>query len=292
MRIRRTLLFVPGNNPGMLSSSPVLGADAVIFDLEDSVAEAEKDAARVLVRNALAAVPFEGVERIVRINSLETEHWRADLDEIMRSAPDCVLLPKASRAADVVLVADVLAELEAANGLAADNTGLLVILESALGMERAFEIATAHPRLQGMLLGGEDLAADLGAKRTKSGEELLYARGRILMAARAAGVQAFDTPFTDTNDPEGLAADAALACRMGFDGKALISPHHVFDANRLFTPSEDEVEWAERVLAASDRARAEGKGAVSLDGMMVDAPILRRAERTLRLAELGKGRLP
>jgi citrate lyase subunit beta/citryl-CoA lyase len=290
MKKRRTMLFIPGNNPGMLVNGPVLGADSLIYDLEDAVAESEKDAARTLVKNALSTVNFQGVERVVRINGLDTPHWQADLREILSGGLDTVMLPKASKAEDVQTIAENLSSLENELGLPEGQTGIFVILESAQGIERAYEIASAHERMQGMLLGGEDLSADIGAKRTKSGEEIQYSRGRMVIAAKAAGIQAIDAPFTDVNDMEGLERDTSLACQMGFDGKALISPHHVFDVNRLFSPSQDEVEWAQRVMAAAERAKAEGKGAVSLDGKMIDAPIIKRAQNTLELAGLDHGR--
>jgi citrate lyase subunit beta/citryl-CoA lyase len=235
-------------------------------------------------------VDFGDVERVVRINGLDTPHWRADLREILRGGPNTVMLPKAGCAGDVTTLAEELSALEAEFGMPDGAVGIFVILESAIGIERAFEIASAHERMQGMLLGGEDLSADLGAKRTKSGEEIQYSRGRLIIAAKAAGVAAIDAPFTDVGDMQGLELDAALACQMGFDGKAVISPHHVFDVNRVFTPSDAEIEWAERVMTAADKAREQGKGAVSLDGKMVDAPIIKRAWKTLELAGKAPGR--
>ena len=284
---RRSMLFIPGNNPGMLCNSVVLGADAVIFDLEDAVALREKDAARLLVRNALRFVqPLlahqnggKGVEIFVRINALDTDLWRGDVAAVVQGGADGILLPKCDSAADVQQVMAAVHAEESAAGRA-PHVQLMALVESALGVERAFEIAQSHPRLCGLLLGAEDLSANLHAKRSKSGEEILYARGRLLNAARAAGaagVQAIDTPFTDVNDAEGLAADAALACRLGFDGKAVISPHHVQAVNAAFSPTAKELEWAERVLAAEKKALAEGKGVVSLDGKMVDMPVILRA---------------
>ena len=301
MRRRKSMLFIPGNNPGMLCNSVVLGADALIFDLEDAVALREKDAARVLVRNALRHVDHSQVEVFVRINSLDSAFWREDVRAVVQGGADGILLPKCDGAAAIQKLAQAVEEEEARaaqdsaskgcpkNGcgsppLPEKNLCFLALVESALGVERAFEIATSHPRVDGLFLGAEDLSADLHAKRSKSGEEILYARLRLLTAARAAGIQAIDTPFTDVNDTEGLEQDAALACRLGFDGKAVISPHHVEAVNAAFMPTSKELDWALRVLAAERKALEEGKGVVSLDGKMVDMPVILRARH---IAEQG-----
>lgn len=280
MKKRRTMLFIPGSNPGMLCNSVVLGADVLIFDLEDAVALREKDSARILVRNALQNVDHSAVEVFVRINSMDTPYWRDDVQAVVRGGADGILLPKCDGAPAIHTLAKALEEDEALYGTRPDM-GFMALLESAMGVEKAFEIATAHPRMVGLFLGAEDLSTDLHAKRTKSGEEILYARLRLIMAARAAGIQVIDTPFTDVNDHEGLELDAAFACRLGFDGKAIISPHHVDAVNTAFLPTEKETNWARRVLAAEQKATAEGKGAVSLDGKMIDLPIILRARQIL-----------
>ena len=287
MKKRRTMLFIPGSNPGMLCSSVVLGADAIIFDLEDAVALREKDSARIMVRNALQTVDHGTVEVFVRINSLDTTFWRQDVDAVVQGGADGILLPKCDGAAAIQALAKAVEEAEAQYGA---QTGLcfMALLESALGVEKAFEIATAHPRMDGLFLGAEDLSADLHAKRSKSGEEILYARLRLITAARAAGIQVIDTPFTGVNDHEGLEKDAAFACRIGFDGKAVISPHHVMAVNTAFLPTAKEVNWAQRVLAAEKQATEEGKGAVSLDGKMVDLPIILRARQILEQSGLSE----
>lgn len=281
MLIRRTFLFMPGNNPGMLANAAVLGADAVIFDLEDAVARTEKDAARILVRHALAAA-HPGVPAAVRVNALDTPFWREDIAAAVAGGADIILLPKTDCPEGVEQAASVMAAEEAR--LDRKPLALMALVESSLGVENAFAIARAHKRLAGILLGAEDLTAELGARRSARGDEIFYARSRVLMACKAAGVLAVDTPYPFVTDMEGLAADAALAAGMGFDGKAVISPHHVHAVNSAFSPAPEQVRWAERVLAAARRAEAEGKGAVSLDGMMIDAPVIKRAERYLLLA--------
>lgn len=278
----RTLLFMPGNNPGMLASAGSLGADIVIFDLEDAVAQTEKDAARVLVRNALTYMK-PGLEVTVRINALDTPYWNADILAAVTGGADYILAPKCAQPSDAHTLVRAIEAAETATG-SGKKTGLLALVESALGVENAFALACSHPRLAAILLGAEDLTAELGAKRTPEGREIQYARSRIVMACRAAGIKALDTPYPFVTDLEGLEADAAFSAQLGFDGKAVISPHHVHAVNEAFSPSAEQVRWAERVMAAARRAEAEGKGAVSLDGMMVDLPIIKRAERIVSRA--------
>jgi len=283
MKRRRSYLFMPGNNPAMLAASQHLGADAVIFDLEDAVAQAEKDAARALVRHALVFLHKRSAEIVVRINALDTPHWKADIHAAVMGGADGVLAPKCAAREDILTVAACLEATETAYGRS-EETRLLALVESSLGIENAFGIASAHPRLMGMLLGAEDLTAELGARRTPEGREIFYARSRILMACKAAGIPAIDTPFPFVSDLDGLAKDAAFAAQMGFDAKALISPQHVHMVNEAFTPAPDQVHWALRVIAVALRAKLEGKGAVALDGMMIDLPVIKRAEHILLLA--------
>ena len=281
MKRRRSYLFMPGNNPGMLAASQHLGADAVIFDLEDAVAQTEKDAARCLVRNALSFLQQRATDIVVRINSLDSPHWQADIRAA--AAAEYILVPKCAAREDIPRIAACLEETEKACGRSLP-VRFLALVESPLGIENVFAIASGHPRLAGILLGAEDLTAELGAKRTPGGQEIFYARSRVLMACKAAGIIAIDTPFPFVSDLDGLAEDAALAAHMGFDAKALISPQHVPAVNEAFTPAPAQVNWALRVMASARRAQQEGKGAVSLDGMMIDLPVIKRAERILSLA--------
>ena len=285
------MLFLPGNTPNIIVNGDALGADALIFDLEDAVALAEKDAARILVRNAIGYMRFRNCETIARINSIDTPDWRWDLEEIMEARPDVIMLPKASCAGDVKRTDEAIAELEEWHGHAAGGVKIMPLIETALGVENAFEIARASERVVGIFLGGEDLTADLHCKRTKVGTEILYARTRLVCAARAAGVEVYDTPFTDVNDDEGIYTDARFAKGLGFTGKAAISPRHVQAINEVFSPSMEEIDYAYQVVEAIRDAEARGKGAVSLRGKMIDAPIVARARQTIAAAEaLGLGR--
>ena len=287
----RSMLFLPGNNPNMLINGNCLGADAVIFDLEDAVAPAEKDAARILVRNTMRYMDFAGCGRIVRINSIDTPYWQEDLRQILPYKPDLILLPKTSCAQDAVTADAFITGLEEELGFANNTVGLMPLIETAMGVENAFSIASSCKRIHALFLGAEDLTADLRCKRTKEGREIEYARTRLVVAARAAGVDVFDTPFTDVNDDEGIVVDAELAKALGFTGKASISPRHVDVINQVFSPTTSEIDYAYEVLEAIREAKAQGKGAVALRGKMIDAPIVARAERTISMAvEMGLGR--
>jgi len=279
------MLFMPGNNPGMLTSAQSLGADCVIFDMEDAVARTEKDAARILIRNALTDMKPQGVGVAVRINAIDTPFWKEDIAAAARGGADIILAPKTDGPDYVreVMIALEAAETEHCAG--ERRIVLFALIESALGIENAFAVATAHKRLGGILLGAEDLTAELGARRTAKGDEILYARSRIVMVCRAAGIRAIDTPFPFVSDPDGLAADAAFAAQLGFDGKAAISPHHVVAVNTAFSPDPEQINWAGRVMSAARCAAEAGKGVVSLDGMMIDLPVIKRAERILSLID-------
>lgn len=289
--MRRSMLFLPGNNPNMLMNGNCLGADAVIFDLEDAVAPAEKDAARILVRNTMRYMDFSGCEIIVRINSIDTPYWQTDLDAVIPYRPSLILLPKTGCAEDVLAADRYMSLVEEQNGMEKETVGLMPLIETAMGVEHAFGIASSTKRVKALFLGAEDLTADLQCKRTKEGREIEYARTRLVVAARAAGVDVYDTPFTDVNDDEGIVKDANLAKALGFTGKASISPRHVEVINQIFSPTEKEIDYAYEVIEAIRLAKALGKGATSLHGKMIDAPIVARAERTIAMAKaLGLGR--
>jgi len=284
--MRRSMLFLPGNNPNMLINGNCLGSDAVIFDLEDAVSPAEKDAARILVRNTMRYMDFHGCEIIVRINSIDTPYWKKDLDEILPCKPGLVLLPKTGTAADALAADAYMSEVEAKLGLEQNTVGLMPLIETAMGVENAFAIASCSSRVKALFLGAEDLTADLQCKRTKEGREIEYARTRLVVAARAAGVDVYDTPFTDVNDDEGIWTDAQLAKALGFTGKASISPRHVEVINAVFSPTQQEVDYAYEVMEAIELAKKQGKGAIALRGKMIDAPIVARAERTIAMAQV------
>ena len=289
--MRRSMLFLPGNTPNIIVNGEILGADAVILDLEDAVAPAEKDSARNLVRNAIQYMGFGKCEVIVRVNSIDTAFWKKDLDAIVPVRPSLVMPPKTGTADDVRAVDAYITSLEEKLGMEPGSVGLIPLIETALGVENAYHIASASKRVKAIFLGGEDLTADLQCKRTKEGNEIFYARGRMVCAARAAGVDVYDTPFTDVNDDEGIYTDACLAKSLGFTGKASISPRHVKAINEVFSPTSKDIDYAYEVMEAIRIGKEQGKGAVSLRGKMIDAPIVARAMQTIRAAEaLGLGR--
>lgn len=289
--MRRSMLFLPGNTPNMLVNGPYLGADALILDLEDAVAPSEKDAARLLVRSAIRDMDFRGCEIIVRINSIDTGFWQADIDAILPQRPDLILLPKSGSAQDILTADEYITRTEERLGMAPSTVRLMPLIETALGVENAFAIASASPRVAALFLGAEDLTADLRCQRTKEGREIEYARTRLVTAARAAGVDVYDTPFTDVNDDAGIRTDAAYAKALGFTGKASISPRHVEVINRVFSPTRKEIDYAYEVMDAIRLAKEQGRGAIALRGKMIDAPIVNRAQQTIAAArELGLGR--
>ena len=283
--MRRSMLFLPGNTPNMLINGNCLGSDAIIFDLEDAVSPAEKDAARILVRNTLRYMDLRGCETIVRINSIDTPYWQKDLDTVLPQQPNLILLPKTNSAADVLAADAYMTALEEKLGLANNTVGLMPLIETALGVENAFSIATASKRVQALFLGAEDLTADLQCKRTKESREIEYARTRLVVAARAAGVAVYDTPFTDVNDDEGIWVDARVAKALGFTGKATISPRHVDVINQVFSPTQKEIDYAYEVMDAITLAKEQGRGVIALHGKMIDAPIVARAQQTIAAAE-------
>jgi len=283
--MRRSMLFLPGNTPNMLINGNCLGADAVIFDLEDAVSPAEKDAARILVRNTMRYMDFSGCEIIVRINSIDTPYWKKDIDQILPYKPGLILLPKTGCAQDALEADAYISEVEEKLGFEKNTVGLMPLIETAMGVENAYAIASSTKRVKALFLGAEDLTADLQCKRTKESREIEYARTRLVVAARAAGVDVYDTPFTDVNDDEGIVKDAQLAKALGFTGKASISPRHVEVINSVFSPTQKDVDYAYEVMEAIELAKSQGRGAIALHGKMIDAPIVARAERTIAMAE-------
>ena len=283
--MRRSMLFLPGNTPNMLINGSRLGSDALIFDLEDAVSPAEKDSARVLVRNTLRYMDLGSCEIIVRINSIDTDYWKKDIDAILPYSPALILLPKVNCAQDAIIADEYMTEVETKLGLESGKVKLMPLIETALGVENAFSIATSTKRVAALFLGAEDLTADLRCKRTKGGAEINYARTRLVMAARAANIDVYDTPFTDVNDDEGIRVDAEYAKALGFTGKASISPRHVDVINEVFSPSERDIAYAYEVMEAIRIAKEQGRGVISLHNKMIDAPIVARAQQTIAMAE-------
>lgn len=282
MRLRRTLLYVPGNMPGMLQNIPVFEADGVMIDLEDAVPLQEKDAARALTRNFLQSYRNRAQEVFVRINALDTPYGPDDLREILPALPDGIRLPMADAPETVERLDTLLTEAEEALGLDMGHFRIIPSIETARGLLNCVATARVSPRLVALAFGAEDYTASLEIDRTRTGEELLMARTQVVWAAKAAGIQAIDTIFPDVNDMDALRAETELVKRLGFTGKSLVNPRQIEVVHEVFRPTAGEIANALEVMDAIRRARELGTGVISLKGRMVDAPVVTRAARVIR----------
>jgi citrate lyase subunit beta/citryl-CoA lyase len=278
------MLFVPGNNAGMVRDAGIYKSDAVMFDLEDSVSVNEKDSARFLVFQALASLSYPGKEIVVRINDPKTAAGREDITAIVKTGKAAIRLPKTESAADVTDCEELIEQAERKAGIAPGSTPMMAAVESAAGVLNAKEIAFASKRLIGIALGAEDYVTDLRTHRSPEGVELLFGRSMILLAARAAGIDAIDTVYSDVNNEEGLRKETTLIKQLGFDGKSIINPRQIKIIHEVFTPTEKEIKNALAVIEASREAERRSSGVISLNGRMVDKPVILRAERVLNLA--------
>lgn len=285
MRLLRTMLFTPGNNMRMIHKAGTLGADAVILDLEDGVPMAEKKRARIFVKDSIAQVAAGGAQVFVRTNAFITGLAEEDLNWTVQDGLDGVVLPKVESRDEVLEADKLITALEKEKGLEPGSLTLVPSLESALGVVNAYEIATASKRTVALAFGALDFTRDMGTSVSKEGTELFYARSRIAVVARAAGLQAIDTPWIDIADQEGLIREAKAVRQLGFRGKQVIHPSQIEPVNRIFSPSEAEIEYAKKVVKAFKEAEAKGLGAISLEGKMIDIANYRQAEELLAWAE-------
>ncbi len=278
-RLRRSRIYLPGNRPRMIQKGPGLGADAVILDLEDSVSPEQKDAARILVSHAIKTINFGLSEVMVRINPI-SNGGLLDLAAVLTAGPDAVVVPKCESMADVHAVENAIKEAKLTKQIR-----ILPMIETAKGILNVYEVACASPLVDAITFGGEDFTQDIGATRTKAGKEIFWGRSMVIIAAKAARVQALDTVFSDLSDEEGLRRDTIEIKEMGFDGRAAIHPSQIEIINECFTPTNKEMQHAVNVLFAADKARSEGSGVAVVKGKMVDKPIIERAERLIRYAK-------
>ncbi|MBO8441298.1 MAG: citrate (pro-3S)-lyase subunit beta [Firmicutes bacterium] len=284
-RLRRTMMFVPGNNPGMIKDAGIYGADSIMFDLEDSVSLAEKYAARALVYEALQTVDYGDTELVVRINGIGTPYIDNDIRAMVKAGIDVIRLPKTETAEMVKELEKKVAAAEKEFGREEGSTKLMAAIESAKGVLHTEEIATASDRMIGMALSAEDYTTDMKTHRYPDGAELEFARNMILHACRAAGIAAFDTVFTNMNDVEGFRRETEHIHELGFDGKSLINPRQIDWVNEIYAPKKEDIFKAQRIIAALKEAEENGSGVVSMDGQMVDRPVVLRAQRTIALAK-------
>jgi citrate lyase subunit beta/citryl-CoA lyase len=276
----RTLLFVPGNRQRMLHKAPASGADAIVFDLEDAVPAKEKVGARKLVREAIrASAQADGPPTWVRLNNVHTGLARADLSAVVRHGLRGVVHPKTDRPQDLRDLDVLLREAEVRNKVRPGDVAVIPLIETPAAIIDLPRIAKAIDRVVALSLGGEDYCTALGVPR--SDEALAFARGSIVTTAAALGMTAIDTPYPSLDDEKGLARESKLAAAMGFAGKYVIHPDQIAAVQKAFSPSREEITWSERVVAAAMKAERSGRGAVSLDGKMIDAPIVARARRVL-----------
>ncbi len=280
-RFRFTRLYLPGNTPKLMINAGIHKPDGIILDLEDAVAPDKKDEARFLVRNALSLINFYGAERMVRIN--QGERGLEDLEYVVPYNVNMILIPKVESAERILEVENKINEIKAKHGIDY-NIWYMPILESALGVENAFEIATASPNVVAMAIGLEDYTADIGVQRTNEGTESLYARMRMVNACKAAGIQPIDSVFSDVADMEGLLENVKRSKALGFEGMGCIHPRQIAVIKEGFKPAETELEKAKKIMVAFEKAKKEGKGVISLGTKMIDPPVVKRAEKTIKLA--------
>lgn len=277
------MMFVPGNNPGMMQDAFIYGPDSIMLDLEDSVTMAEKDTARLLVYNALKTIDYGDTEMVVRINPLSTPYGKKDIEAVVKAGVDVIRMPKTETADEVREVEAEIEKVERELGCLG-RTQIMAAIESALGVVNAYAIATASPRMMGIALGAEDYCANLKTERTPEGIELLLARQTIVVAARAAGIDALDTVYSNLNDMETFRKEVETIKKMGFDGKSIINPRQIEIVNEVFTPSQKAIDKAIAVVGAIKEAERRGSGVIALNGKMVDKPVVIRAQRTIELA--------
>ncbi|MBA0950069.1 citrate (pro-3S)-lyase subunit beta [Enterococcus gallinarum] len=286
-RLRRTMMFVPGANAAMLRDAPLYGADSIMFDLEDAVSLKEKDSARTLVHFALKTFDYSNVETVVRINSLEAGGAQ-DIEAMVLAGVEVIRLPKTETAQDILDVDAVITSIEKDNQIPVGTTKMMAAIESAEGVLNAREIAKASERLIGIALGAEDYVTNMKTKRYPDGQELSFARNMILHAARAAGIAAIDTVYSNVDNVEGFQNEVQQIKQLGFDGKSVINPRQIPLVNAIYTPTDKEIQNAKEVIWGIREAEAKGSGVISVNGKMVDKPIVERAQRVIALAKAAK----
>ena len=276
-------MFVPGNNPAMMADAHIYGPDSIMLDLEDSVSMAEKDTARLLVHNALKSVDYGNTEMVVRINPLNTPYGKKDIEAVVKAGVHVIRMPKTETADEVREVEREIERVERELGCVG-RTQIMAAIESALGVVNAYDIATASPRMMGIALGAEDYCANLKTQRSKDGDELRLARETIVVAARAAGIAALDTVYSNLNDMETFRKEVEYVKTLGFDGKSIINPRQIEVVNEVFTPTQKDIDKARTIIAAIKEAEKRGSGVIAVNGKMVDKPVVTRAQRTIELA--------
>lgn len=284
-RLRRTMMFLNAQKPGLIKDPYIYKPDSIMLDLEDAVAEKEKDSARFSLFHALKEINYRGIECIVRINGLDSDLWEEDIRCAVAGGADGIRIPKTETAEDVKKVEKAVEEAEKEFGVEPGKVLIIAALESAKGVLNALDICKASDRLFGIALSGGDYTKDLQTHITGTGVELMGARQHMIIAARAAGVQCFDTVYTDLDDMEGFIKDVETIHLMGFDGKSIINPRQIAPVHKIYTPSQKEIIFAQKVVKEIDEKKALGIGVFTVDGKMIDIAFYDGAKRTIELAK-------
>jgi len=285
MRARRALLYMPGDDLRKIQKAAASGVDCACMDMEDGVALNRKAEARTTIVEALKTVNFGRTERLARINAIGTGFEVDDLSTVLPAHPDGIVIPKVEYAEQIAFVSQTIASYEELYGWPLGSIPIVVVVETARGIVNLAQIAAADPRLEGIIFGAEDFAGDIGATRTPEAWEVFYARSAVVTHAAAFGLQAIDMVYIDFKDTAGLRREALEGARMAFSGKQIIHPSQIEPVQEAFTPSAEAIAYALQVKQAFDENQAIGKGAFALDGKMIDAPILKAAEKVLALAQ-------
>lgn len=278
------MLFLNAQKPSLIKDPYVYRPDSIMLDLEDAVAENQKDAARYSLFHALREIDYRGVERVVRINGLDTPYWREDIRVCVAGGCDSIRIAKTESAGDVIAVEREVEKAEREFGREIGSTLLMAAIESARGVLNVLEICESSERLFGVALSGGDYTKDLQTKISKTGIELAGARQLMVITARAAGVQCFDTVYTDLDDMDGFRAEVEMDKIMGFDGKSLINPRQIAPVHEIYTPTAKEIVFAEKVVREIETKRAQGIGVFTVDGKMIDIAFYDGARKTLAMA--------
>ena len=281
MHSRRALLYMPGDDRRKIEKATTLGVDCICMDMEDGVAVTRKAEARAVIAQAMKDLKFGDSERCIRINSIGSGLEAFDLAAALAAEPDTVVVPKIESAEQVKWVSEHIQRYELSSAHNVGDVRLLVGVETAKGILNLKEIAEADPRLEAIIFGAEDYAASIGARRTKEATEVLYARQAVVAACAANDLQAIDMVFIDFRDEQGLRLEAEQGAGFGFSGKQIIHPNQVSAVQEAFTPSDEAIQYAVRVIETFEESQSEGKGAYALDGKMIDMPLLKNAQKVL-----------
>lgn len=284
-RLRRTMMFLNAQKPSLIKDPYIYKPDSIMLDLEDAVAENQKDAARFSLYHALQNIDYRGCERVVRINGLDTPLWKEDIRCAVAGGCDSIRIPKTEHPKDIQAVEEAIASAEKEFGRPEGSVLIMAAIESARGVMRALDICESSERLFGIALSGGDYTKDLQTHITGTGVELMGARQNMVIAARAAGVQCFDTVYTDLNNMEGFRQDVETIHLMGFDGKSIINPRQISVVHEIFTPSAKDILFAEKVVREIESKKALGIGVFTVDGKMIDIAFYDGAKRTIALAK-------